>query len=75
MSLAIQFFSTFVCGFVIGFSKGWKLALVMMSVVPLLGISAAMLFSSIGKLTALGQSLYAEVSGFGSLPPHALVDD
>lgn len=44
-----------------GFTKGWQLALVMLSVVPLLGISAGLLFRSIGQLTQLGQKLYAEV--------------
>lgn len=32
----------------------------MCSVVPLLGLSAATLFRSVGKFTELGQSLYAE---------------
>jgi len=48
---------------------GWKLALVMCSVVPLLGISAAFLFSSVGKLTTLGQKLYAEA---GSVAEQAI---
>ena len=69
LGLGVQFFSTFVCGFVIGFSKGWKLALVMCSVVPLLGISAAALFSSVGKLTTLSQKLYAEA---GSVAEQAI---
>lgn len=40
----LQFLSTFVAGFTIGFIKGWKLALVMLSVVPLMAISAGVLF-------------------------------
>jgi len=44
LGLFLQFFATFVAGFVIGFTKGWKLALVMLSVVPLLAISAGVLF-------------------------------
>jgi ATP-binding cassette, subfamily B (MDR/TAP), member 1 len=60
LGLFLQFFSTFVTGFIIGFTKGWKLALVMLSVVPVLALSAGMLFLSIGKLTSLGQKLYAE---------------
>jgi ABC-type multidrug transport system fused ATPase/permease subunit len=41
----------------------------MCSVVPLLGISAAFLFSSVGKLTTLGQKLYAEA---GSVAEQAI---
>ncbi|KAM3576986.1 hypothetical protein VYU27_001127 [Nannochloropsis oceanica] len=69
MGLGVQFFATFVAGFVIGFSKGWKLALVMCSVVPLLGVSAAFLFGAVGKLTTLGQKLYAEA---GSVAEQAI---
>jgi ABC-type multidrug transport system fused ATPase/permease subunit len=41
----------------------------MCSVVPLLGVSAAFLFSSVGKLTTLGQKLYAEA---GSVAEQAI---
>ena len=54
--------SSSVAGFTIGFLKGWKLALVMLSIFPLLALSAGLLFLAIGKLTSLGQKLYAEVS-------------
>jgi ABC-type multidrug transport system fused ATPase/permease subunit len=40
-SYAIQFTAQFFSGFAIGFWKGWKLSLVMMSLSPLLAIGAA----------------------------------
>uniref|UniRef100_A0A8C4I9G7 ATP-binding cassette, sub-family B (MDR/TAP), member 4 n=1 Tax=Dicentrarchus labrax TaxID=13489 RepID=A0A8C4I9G7_DICLA len=39
--MLIQAFTTFLASFIIGFSKGWKLTLVILSVSPLLGISAS----------------------------------
>ena len=46
VGMLIQSFSTFIASFVIGFTKGWKLTLVILSVSPALGISAA-LFSKV----------------------------
>ncbi|XP_023801905.1 multidrug resistance protein 1B-like [Cyanistes caeruleus] len=41
ISIFLQFFSTFVSGLIIGFIYGWKLALVVTSVSPLLAASTA----------------------------------
>ena len=38
-----QFMAQFLAGFIVGFVRGWELTLVIMSVVPLLAISAAVL--------------------------------
>ena len=38
-----QYIAQFVVGFIVGFVRGWELTLVIMSVVPLLAISAAIL--------------------------------
>jgi hypothetical protein len=37
---AIQFLATFIAGFALGFAKGWKLTLVILSLSPLLFITA-----------------------------------
>lgn len=46
VGMLIQSFSSFIAAFVIGFTQGWKLTLVILSVSPALGISAA-LFSKV----------------------------
>lgn len=43
MALFIQRMTTALSGFVIGFYRGWKLTLVIISVSPLIGIGAAVL--------------------------------
>ncbi|GIX76000.1 ATP-dependent translocase ABCB1, partial [Caerostris extrusa] len=42
-SMLIQYASTFLAGFVVGFIKGWQLTLVIMSMTPLLTLSSAFL--------------------------------
>ena len=39
----IHFFVTFLAGYVIGFIKGWKLTLIILSLTPLLAVSATIL--------------------------------
>lgn len=43
VGIFIQRFTTFVCGFLLGFAKGWKLTLVIISVSPLIGLGAALM--------------------------------
>uniref|UniRef100_A0AAR2LZN6 ATP-binding cassette sub-family B member 5 n=1 Tax=Pygocentrus nattereri TaxID=42514 RepID=A0AAR2LZN6_PYGNA len=43
MGMCIQSFTTFFTGFIVGFAKGWKLTLVILSISPLLGLSAAVI--------------------------------
>uniref|UniRef100_A0A8C0G1Z5 Bile salt export pump n=1 Tax=Chelonoidis abingdonii TaxID=106734 RepID=A0A8C0G1Z5_CHEAB len=54
-ALFIQRFTTFICGFLLGFASGWKLTLVIIAVSPLLGIGAA-----VAKLTGLELKAYAK---------------
>ncbi|MEQ2297134.1 hypothetical protein AMECASPLE_031567 [Ameca splendens] len=54
VGMLIQSFSSFIAAFIIGFTRGWKLTLVILAVSPALGISAA-LFS---KMTS-----WTEISG------------
>ena len=55
----IQSFATFVAGFVIGFTRGWRLALVILSVVPLLAICGAFMARIMASLSTKGQAAYA----------------
>ncbi|XP_063067575.1 bile salt export pump [Engraulis encrasicolus] len=57
VSIFIQRFTTFVCGFGMGFVKGWKLTLVIIAVSPLIGVGAALMALFVAKLT--GQELQA----------------
>ena len=43
MAIFIQRMTTSVCGFLLGFYRGWKLTLVIISVSPLIGIGAAII--------------------------------
>ncbi len=38
-----QFTAQFIAGFIVGFVRGWELTLVILSIVPLLAVSAAIL--------------------------------
>uniref|UniRef100_A0A8C5RXF6 Bile salt export pump n=1 Tax=Laticauda laticaudata TaxID=8630 RepID=A0A8C5RXF6_LATLA len=56
VAIFIQRFTTFVCGFLLGFVRGWKLTLVIIAVSPLIGIGAGI----IGLLTGLELKAYAK---------------
>ncbi|NXB51636.1 MDR1 protein, partial [Leucopsar rothschildi] len=60
ISIFLQFFSTFVSGLIIGLIYGWKLALVVLSVSPLLAASAAFWSTLMASLTAKELSAYAK---------------
>ena len=60
LGMVFQTLATFVTGFAIGFSKSWKLSLVILSVVPVLGISMGVLMGNVGKLMSLSQTIYGE---------------
>ncbi|KAL5065634.1 hypothetical protein RYX36_027371 [Vicia faba] len=59
----IQFVSTFVGGFVIAFTKGWLLTVVMLSSIPLLVLSGAMTGTIIAKASSTGQAAYSKSAG------------
>ncbi|CAI0469814.1 unnamed protein product [Linum tenue] len=58
----LQLFSTFIGGFVISFIKGWLLTLVMLSTIPLLVITGAVISLMVSRMTTRGQSAYAKAS-------------
>nr|QVT92368.1 ABC transporter [Salvia miltiorrhiza] len=58
----IQLSTSFLGGIVIAFIKGWLLASILLSVIPLLIISAALMTFLISKLTARGQFAYSKAA-------------
>uniref|UniRef100_A0A3B4E1T5 ABC-type xenobiotic transporter n=1 Tax=Pygocentrus nattereri TaxID=42514 RepID=A0A3B4E1T5_PYGNA len=60
MGMCIQSFTTFFTGFIVGFAKGWKLTLVILSISPLLGLSAAVIAKVMTTFTSKEQTAYAK---------------
>uniref|UniRef100_A0A1A8GQ60 ATP-binding cassette, sub-family B (MDR/TAP), member 4 n=1 Tax=Nothobranchius korthausae TaxID=1143690 RepID=A0A1A8GQ60_9TELE len=60
VGMLIQSFSSFIAAFVIGFTQGWKLTLVILAVSPALGISAALFSKVLVSFTTKEQSAYAK---------------
>ncbi|KAJ0092050.1 hypothetical protein Patl1_24721 [Pistacia atlantica] len=55
----LQQVATFIAGFVVAFVKGWLLTLVLLSCIPPLFISGAVITIVMGKLAARGQAAYS----------------
>ncbi|XP_055939948.1 ATP-dependent translocase ABCB1-like [Argiope bruennichi] len=62
-SMLIQYASTFLAGFIVGFIKGWQLTLVIMSMTPLLTLSSAYVGKRIATSSAREQKKYAIAGG------------
>ncbi|KAF8790548.1 ATP-dependent translocase ABCB1 like protein [Argiope bruennichi] len=62
-SMVIQYGSTFLAGFIVGFIKGWQLTLVIMSMTPLLTLSSAFLGKIVSTSSAREQKKYAVAGG------------
>ncbi|XP_072250387.1 ATP-dependent translocase ABCB1 [Leuresthes tenuis] len=60
VGMLLQSFSTFIASFIIGFTKGWKLTLVILAVSPALGISAALFSKVLTSFTSKEQGAYAK---------------
>ncbi|KAL9141817.1 hypothetical protein ABFS82_14G129600 [Erythranthe guttata] len=58
----LQLVSTFLGGFVIAFTKGWLLTLVMLSSIPLLVISGGLMAAALSKMATSGQQAYAKAA-------------
>lgn len=43
VAIFLQRFTTFVCGFCVGFVKGWKLTLVIVAASPLIGVGTGLM--------------------------------
>ncbi|XP_065863989.1 ABC transporter B family member 4-like [Euphorbia lathyris] len=59
VGIFIQMIASFFGGFVIAFFKGWLLTLVMLSLIPLIVISGAIMNKLVGKLASRGQTSYS----------------
>ncbi|KAL4636196.1 bile salt export pump-like isoform X1 [Arapaima gigas] len=60
VGIFLQRFTTFVCGFLLGFVKGWKLTLVIVATSPLIGLAAALMALFVAKLTGRELQAYAK---------------
>jgi ATP-binding cassette subfamily B (MDR/TAP) protein 1 len=58
----LQLIATFFGGFVIAFIKGWLLTIVMMSCIPLLVLSGAVMSMVITKASSSGQTAYSKAA-------------
>lgn len=58
----VQLITTFIGGFTIAFIRGWLLALVMLSAIPLLVISGATIARYMSQMAARGQSAYGNAA-------------
>ncbi|KAJ3357141.1 Multidrug resistance protein 1 [Entophlyctis luteolus] len=72
VGMSILFISSFLASFVVAYTQGWKMALVVTAAVPALGLVLATTFSLIAKLTNQGQTDYADAGAlatevFGSI--------
>ncbi|PVU86637.1 hypothetical protein BB560_006631 [Smittium megazygosporum] len=63
MGFMIQYISTFCSGIILAFVRGWKMALVVLCVIPLIVVSSAILSKFIVKFTRLVQTSYAGAGG------------
>ncbi|CAG8508599.1 11057_t:CDS:10 [Acaulospora morrowiae] len=63
VGLILQFSTTFITGFIIAFTKGWKLSLVLCAVFPLMAIAGGIMAKAISNDTAKGQDAYAAAGG------------
>ncbi|XP_078519721.1 ATP-dependent translocase ABCB1 [Lissotriton helveticus] len=60
LAMLFQSVATFITGFVIGFTKGWKLTLVILAVSPLMGLSAAIWSKILSTFTNKELTAYAK---------------
>lgn len=55
----VQLMATFFGGFIIAFTKGWLLTLIMLSSIPPLMISGGIMSQVVSKMASRGQNAYA----------------
>ncbi|OLY83009.1 Multidrug resistance protein 1A [Smittium mucronatum] len=69
LAYLIQYLSTFFGGFILAFIRGWKMALVVLSIMPLLAMIGYFMGVNVGKYTKIIQDRYANS---GSIANEAL---
>ncbi|KAJ1950663.1 hypothetical protein EC988_004304, partial [Linderina pennispora] len=62
-SFAIQYFSSFIAGFIIAFIKGWKMTLVVLVVMPVMVGAVSVMGILLADSASGGQGSYAEAGG------------
>ncbi|KAI9291177.1 P-loop containing nucleoside triphosphate hydrolase protein, partial [Neoconidiobolus thromboides FSU 785] len=62
LGFMIQNFSTFLSGYIVAFTQGWKLSLVLMSVMPLVTLVAVLFTKVVALLSTGGQNAYGKAS-------------
>eukprot|EP00727_Mastigamoeba_balamuthi_P006102 m51a1_g2110 putative multidrug resistance protein 1 (1352) ;mRNA; f:1624717-1629060 len=60
VGIFLQSFATFVAGWIVGFTKGWKMSLVLLSMVPVLVVVMGALSAVFRKLVMRAQEFYAQ---------------
>ncbi|KAJ2849367.1 hypothetical protein IWW36_002683 [Coemansia brasiliensis] len=65
-SFVLQYVTTFLAGLILAFTRGWRMTLVVLAVLPLLAGSAALMGVLLAKDTAGGQDAYSEAGGVAS---------
>ncbi|KAM9807166.1 ATP-dependent translocase ABCB1-like [Syngnathus typhle] len=60
IGMLIQSLSTFIASLIVGLSIGWKLAMVILGICPLLGLAAAIFSKVVTSFTAKEQAAYAK---------------
>ncbi|XP_061811654.1 ATP-dependent translocase ABCB1-like isoform X1 [Nerophis lumbriciformis] len=60
VGMLLQSFATFITSVIIGLVKGWKLTLVLLSISPLLGLTAALFSTVLVSFTSKEQAAYAK---------------
>ncbi|KAI9224072.1 multidrug resistance protein 3 [Blastocladiella britannica] len=59
VSLTVQYAATFISGFVVAFTKGWQLTLVLLAVTPLMALTGALMANIVGASSNKSQASYA----------------
>lgn len=54
--------STFFASFIVAFAQGWLLSLMMVSIIPLLVISGAIMSTTLLKMASKGQKAYGDAA-------------
>ncbi|KAJ2320506.1 hypothetical protein H4R23_001127 [Coemansia sp. Cherry 401B] len=62
-SFVLQYITTFVAGIILAFTRGWRLTLVVLAVLPLLAGSASLMGILLAENTSGGQDAYSEAGG------------
>ncbi|KAG0290507.1 Multidrug resistance protein 1 [Linnemannia gamsii] len=63
VGICLSSLATFVAGFVIAFTHGWKMSLVLLTSVPLMAAAGALMAKYAGESSADGQDSYAAAGG------------